>query len=223
MYIHTSKAERPVSGERTHIMEKLYTAIGDFYNEEGSQLIDVPDSEEEIYAKVEEIMETCPAGTVLTGDQIQILRAYLPAIGCDEATRDDNYSLQGKGTVTKTAEGRGIKVDATGELEVVSRWHADRKQWSGNMNVKRIGGEAQVKELTFDFYFFSIGISVNNEPIVLFNEHYTRTFNDPYHLADFNGGGTAQASRFDISKHIQWGFYMHVKCSVRTDEGTLVI
>ena len=22
---------------------------------------------------------------------------------------------------------------------------------------------------------------------------------------------------------IQWGFYMHVKCSLRTDEGTLVL
>ena len=38
-------------------MEKIYTAIGDFYNEDPSTLIDVPDNEEEIYAKVEEIME----------------------------------------------------------------------------------------------------------------------------------------------------------------------
>ena len=52
-------------------MEKLYTAIGDFYNEEGSQLIDVPDNEEEIYAAINEIMDTCPAGTVklLTGER----------------------------------------------------------------------------------------------------------------------------------------------------------
>ena len=168
-------------------------------------------------------MAECPAGTVLSGEQIQILRAYLPAIGCDEATRDENYSLQGKGTVTKKAEGCGIAVEATGDLEVASRWHADRKQWTGNMQVKRAGGEAQVKELTFNFYYLSIGISVNNEPIVLYNEHYTRSFNDPYHLADFNGGGTAQASRLDISKHIQWGFYMHASCKVRTDAGTLLV
>lgn len=206
-------------------MEKIYTAIGDFYNEDPSTLIDVPDDEEEVYAKVEEIMESCPAGTVLTNEQIQILRAYLPAIGCDEATRDENYSLQGKGTVTKTAEGCGIKVEATGELDVESRWeqHHDRKQWTGVMNVRRIGGEAAVKELSFDFYYLSVGLSVNNEPIVLYNEHYSRSFNDPYHLADFNSGGTAQASRCDISKHIQWGFYMHAKCGVRTDEGTLLI
>ena len=204
-------------------MEKIYTAIGNFYNDGGSELIDVPSDEEEIYAKVEEIMNTCPTGTVLTSEQIQILRAYLPAIGCDEATQDDNGSMQGKGTVTKKAEGCGIAVEATGELDVESRWHADRKQWTGNMQVKRAGGEAQVKELTFDFYYMSVGLSVNNEPIVLYNEHYTRSFNDPYHLADFNGGGTAQASRIDISKHIQWGFYMHAKCSVRTDMGTLVI
>ncbi|MBQ6391444.1 MAG: hypothetical protein IJH88_07455 [Eggerthellaceae bacterium] len=206
-------------------MEKIYTAIGNFYNEDPSTLIDVPDDEQEIYATIEKIMETCPAGTELTNEQIQIIRAYLPAVGCDEATQDDNYSLQGKGTVTKTAEGCGIKVEATGELDVESRWeqHHDRKQWTGCMNVKRVGGEAEVKELTFDFYYFSVGLSVNNRPIVLYNEHYRRSFNDPYHLADFNGGGTAQASRCDISKHIQWGFYMHAKCSVRTDEGTLVI
>ena len=205
-------------------MEKIYTAIGNFYNEEGAQLIDVPANEEEIYAKVEEIMNTCPAGTVLTKEQIDILRAYLPAIGCDEISQDENYSLEGKGVVTKKAEGCGVSVEATGELEVVSRWeqHHDRKQWTGHMNVKRTGGTAEVKELTFDFYFLSIGVSVDNKPIVLYCEHYTRTFNDPYHLADFNGGGTAQAVRLDISKHIQWGFYMRSACSVRTDEGTLV-
>ena len=204
-------------------MEKLYTAIGDFYNEEDAQLIDVPEDQQEIYAKVEEIMKECPVGTVLSKEQIDILRAYLPAIGCDEATRDDNYSLQGKGTVTKKAEGCGIAVEATGELDVTSRWHADRKQWTGNMQVKRVGGEAQVKELTFNFYYLSIGVSVDNKPIVLYNEHYVRSFNDPYHLADFNGGGTAQASRVDISKHVQWGFYMHATCAVRTDEGTLLV
>ena len=206
-------------------MEKIYTAIGDFYVEEGAQLIDVPEDEEEIYAAIEKIMDECPAGTILTKEQIDILRAYLPAIGCDEATRDGNYSLQGKGTVTKKAEGCGIAVEATGELEVVSRWEQahDRKQWTGNMNIKRAGGDAQVKELTFNFYYLSIGVSVDNQPIVLYNEHYVRSFNDPYHLADFNGGGTAQASRIDISKHIQWGFFMHVSCGVRTDQGTLLV
>ena len=206
-------------------MEKLYTAICDFYNEEGSQLIDVPSDEQEIYAKIEEIMESCPAGTVLTSEQIQILRAYLPAIGCDEATRDDNNSLQGKGMVTKKVEGCGVSVEATGELEVVSRWeqHHNRKQWTGSMNIKRTGGDAQVKELNFNFYVLSIGVSVDDQLIVLYNEHYTRTFNDPYHLADFNGGGTAQTSRIDISKHVQWGFYMHASCGVRTDQGTLLV
>ena len=206
-------------------MEKIYTAIGDFYNEEGSELIDVPSDEQEVYATIEKIMAECPAGTVLSDEQIQILRAYLPAIGCDEATRDENYSLQGKGHVTKTAEGCGIKVEATGDLSVESRWEQahDRKQWTGNMTVKRAGGEAQVKELTFNFYYLSIGVNVDSKPIVLYNEHYTRSFNDPYHLEDFNGGGTAQASRADISKHIQWGFFMHASCAVRTDEGTLLV
>lgn len=70
-------------------MEKIYTAIGNFYNEDPSTLIDVPDDEQEIYATIEKIMETCPAGTELTNEQIQIIRAYLPAVGCDEATQDD--------------------------------------------------------------------------------------------------------------------------------------
>ena len=206
-------------------MEKLYTAIGNFYNEDGIELIDVPADEQEIYAKVEEIMAKNPMSSVLSDEDVAVLRAYLPAIGSDEASQDDNYSLQGNGTVTKSAEGCGIAVDATGELDVTSRWeqHHDRKQWSGVMKVKRTGGEAKVKELTFDFYYLSIGKDAQGNFIVLYNEHYTRSFNDPYHLADFNGGGQAQASRYDISKHIQWGFFMHVQCSVRTDEGTLVI
>ena len=204
-------------------MEKHFAAIGNFYNEEGAQLIDVPADENEIYAKVEEIMEACPPSTVLTKEQADILRAYLPAIGCDEATSDDSYSLQGKGAVTKTGEGCGIAVEATGEVEVTSRWHADRKQWTGDMKVKRTGGALKAKELTFDFYFLSVGVNADGDPIVLYNEHYTRTFNDPRHLADFNDGNFAQASRIDISKHIQWGFYLRATCSVRTDMGTLLV
>lgn len=206
-------------------MEKLYTAVGNFFNDESVQLIDVPGDEQEIYAKVEEIMASKPAGSELTEEEVAILRAYLPAIGTDEASQDDNYSLQGNGTVTKKAEGAGVSVDATGILDVESRWEQehDRKQWSGTMKVQRTGGDAQVKELTFNFYYLSIGMGVSGNFVVLYNEHYSRTFNDPYHLKDFNEGGEAQASRYDISKHIQWGFYMHCTCEIRTDQGTLLI
>lgn len=202
-------------------MEKLFTAIGGFYNEEGTQLLSVPSDEQAIYAKVEEIMMRSPMGTVLKDEDVAILRSYLPAIGCDEASRDDSGSLQGKGEVLKKAEGCGISVDARGVLSVESRWHADRKQWTGIMYVTRTGGEAQVKELQFEFHYLSVGKDDQGRFIVLYNEIYHRSFNDPYHLADFNGGGTAQASRMDISKHAQWGFYMHVKCKVLTAEGTL--
>ena len=204
-------------------MEKLYTAIGDFYNEEGVELIDVPADEQEIYAKIDDIIARNPMSTVLSDEDVAILRAYLPAIGCDEATRDGNGSLQGKGEVTKKAAGKGIEVEATGVLDVESRWHAERKQWTDHMYVKRTGGEAQVKELTFEFYNLSIGQNAEGQFIVLYSAHFTRTFNDPYHLADLNGGGTAQASRIDISKHNQWGFYMHAICKIRTDEGTLIV
>ena len=206
-------------------MEKLYTAIGAFYNEEGTELIDVPSDEQEVYAKVEEIMNTKTAGSKLSAEELAILRAYLPAIGCDEQTQDDNYSLQGKGTATKKAEGAGLSVEATGILDVESRWEQehDRKQWSGTMKVKRTGGEGIVKELTFDFYYLSVGMDVEGDFVVLYNKHYNRTFNDPYHLKDFDEGGEAQASRYDISKHVQWGFYMHTTCTIRTDMGTLVL
>ena len=204
-------------------MEKIYTAIGDFYNDGSPLPLAAPDNEEEVYAKVEEIMDSCPCGTILTDDQVAVLRSYLPIIGCDEVTEGQNGSFEGKGTVTKNAEGCGVSVEATGECEVASRWGSDRKQWVGNMRVKRTGGDAQVKELTFEFRYLSLGMNTEKKFIVLYNEHYTRTFNDPYHLADFNGGGTAQASRIDISKHVQWGYFMHLKCALRTDQGTLTI
>ena len=152
-----------------------------------------------------------------------VLRACLPAIGSDEQTQDDNGSLQGKSTVEIAGKGLGLEVEARGELAVESRWHAERKQWSGDMHVTRKGGDEKVKELAFDFYYFSIGKTAQDEFIVLYNEHYNRTFIDPYHLGDFNRGGTAQASRIDISKHNQWGFFMHTKCSLLTAQGTLVL
>ena len=204
-------------------MEKLFTAIGNFYNDGSEQLVDVPSDELEVYAKVEEIIARSPMGKILPAEDVAILRSYLPAIGCDEADQDMDGSMQGKGVVTKKAEGCGVAVEAIGELQVESRWHANRKQWTGNMKVTRTGGDLQVKELAFEFDYLSIGQDERGNFIVLYNERYDRNFIDPYHLADFNGGGQAQASRCDISKHIQWGFYMRAKCFLRTDEGTLVL
>lgn len=206
-------------------MEKAFTAIGNFYNEEGTELVEVPASEEEIYAKIEYIIENNPMGSVLSDEDVKILRSYLPAVGSDEANQDGNGSLQGKGVVSKTAEGCGISVKATGTLSVESRWeqHHDRKQWTGNIDIERTGGDAQVKELAFNFQYISIGQNEEGQFIVLFSSNETRTFNDPYHLADFNNGGKAQASRAAISKFIQWGFFMRATCAVRTDQGTLLV
>ena len=204
-------------------MEKAYTAIGDFYNEEGVELIDVPENEEDIYEAISKFIDENPMGSYISDDDLKMLRAYLPAVGCDEATRDGNGGLQGKGIVTKKKSGCGVEVEATGDIAVESRWeqHHDRKQWSGVLDVQRCGGDAKVKELTFNFTYLSIGKDAEGKFRVLYSAKYERTFNDPYHLADFNNGGKASASRFDISKHIQWGFYMLVTCKLRTDEGTL--
>lgn len=206
-------------------MDTRYAAIGGFYNEEGTELIAVPDDKTAVFAAVEEIMENCPASTVLTDEQVAILRAYLPAIGCDEQTQDENGSLQGKGTIEKSVEGCGIKAKVTANLEVASQWeqHHDRKQWVGNMALTREGDGLPVKELDFSFRYLSIGQNAAGEFIVLYNAAYGRDFTDPIHLNHFNEGGTAEASRIDISKHIQWGFYMHAKCEMRTNEGTLTV
>ena len=203
-------------------MEKAFAAIGAFYDD-GGQRVDVPADELEIYARVDDIMARNPMGSILSDEDMAVLRSYLPAIGCDEQGQDIDGSMEGKGVVTKSAEGCGVKVDASGELEVVSRWGAARKQWSGVMKVSRTGGEKVVKELSFEFDFLSIGQDEQGNFIVLYNEHYDRNFIDPYHLKDFNEGGQAQASRFNVSKHLQWGFYMRAKCYLRTDEGSLFL
>ena len=56
-------------------MDKLYAAIGNFYNDESVELIDVPADEEEIYAKVEEIMALKPRGYLLKPINMEMLLA----------------------------------------------------------------------------------------------------------------------------------------------------
>ncbi|MGI6032563.1 MAG: hypothetical protein ACOX69_04025 [Coriobacteriales bacterium] len=206
-------------------MEKAFTAIGAFYNEEGTELVEVPDDELAIYKKVDEIIAGNSMGNPLSEENLAILRSYLPAIGSDEQSQDDNGSLQGKGTVTKKISGCGIEVEATGLLDVSSVWEQvhDRKQWSGLMKVKRLGGDAKVLELSFSFMNVSIGKGPDGKFEILYSANHTRSFTDPYHIADFDNGGTAEASRFDISKHVQWGYYMRCTCAVRTDQGTLLV
>ena len=110
-------------------MEKLFTAIGNFYNPEGTQLIDVPENEEDIYKAVSKFIDENPMGAYISDEDLTMLRSYLPAVGTDEATQDGNGGLQGKGIVTKKAEGAGVEVEVKGDLAVESRWeqHHDRK------------------------------------------------------------------------------------------------
>ena len=204
-------------------MEKAYTAIGDFYNEEGVELIDVPADEEEMYQAISKFIDENPMGTVIAADDLKMLRTYLPAIGCDETSRDGNGSLQGKGTVTKKKSGCGLDVEATGKLQVESRWeqHHDRKEWSGLFELERLGGEELILDFTCHFTYLSIGQNDAGEFCVLYSAKYDRKFTDSVHIKDVNGDGKASVSRFDISKHIQWGFFMLATCDVRTEQGTL--
>ena len=203
-------------------MEKTRAAIGSF-NATGGATVDLPATDKEMCDKIEEIMAACPMGTVLTNDQIAILGTYLNAIGCDNVTQDYEGSFEGSGSVATSAEGCGVSAEARCGLSVEGRWGATRKQWTGDMQVTRTGGTENVSRVAFDFYFLSIGKDSQNRLIVLYNEHYDRAFTDPYHIEDFNGGGTARASRIDISKHVQVGFYMSAKCSLLTSQGTLVL
>lgn len=204
-------------------MEKAYNAIGGFYNAEGTELAPVPEDMAEVVETVEDILSKYGNAAVISDEDAKILRSYLPAIGSDEAGQDGNGALIGRGVTKKTVSGCGVTVEAEADLEVSTQWeqYHDRKQWKGIMKAKKIEG-IPVRALIFNFKYVSICQNAEGKFYIFYCRDYERVFNDPRHVEDFNNGGTAEGSRIEISKGLQWGFYMSCKISVRTAEGTLV-
>ncbi|MDO4503016.1 MAG: hypothetical protein Q4D06_07505 [Coriobacteriia bacterium] len=200
-------------------------AIGAYLNNEGAELIAVPEDREEIIAKVKEVMDANQPGSILSEDDLAILRAYLPAIGAAESTVNPTGGLNGKGKETVTVEGGGITVEATGTLDVTSVWEDfhDRKQWTGDMKIRKTDGTAPTMRIDFNFRFFGIGLDADGNHVVLHNKVQGRPFSDAVHTADFDAGNVAETCRIDISTFVQDGFFLAAECNIRTTAGLLTI
>lgn len=208
-------------------MEKNVQAIGGMRVAEGAEVAQPPEDSVELYHKLMETLNKYNMSATLSDDDLKLLCGYLPALGADEYQDADDGTLQGNGKFEKEVEGAGLKVKATASLDCTSLWGAEhmRKQWTGIIDVTKIGGEARVLEIGFNFGFYSFGYgpAPDYKFQLLYHGNYSRVYDDTNTLNRFENGETVGGSRIDISKHVQQGFFMFAKCVIRTTEGTLII
>lgn len=196
-------------------MEKNFAAIGYFYNDENTQLADVPAEPKDVVAKVYEIVNASPAGTVLSAEDSAIVRAYLAAIGSASVTNSTDGALQGCEESEYAVEGAGAKLAVKSELECKGVWDRTRMQWTGKMTVAEEGG-AGIISCEFTFTYASFTVTADGRVKVLYTSTHSRKYEGVY------AESPIVSTFIGTSNNVQWGYFMGACCKVVTEEGVVV-
>ena len=202
-------------------MGKNITAIGNVSN---SADVEKSMSPEEARDYLAAFAESHYSGDVLSADEAGKIVVALASLGSDEMSVSEDGALQGNSVIEYTAEGAGVEVAVCSKIGVKGVLDRCRNQWSCDMGVTKMGGDATVYSLKFAFRFLGFGTSTAGETVVLFDYGYGREFKgSDQMLADFVKGKKASASQFDFSKFEHWGYFLMGTCDIVTSEGTLEV
>lgn len=202
-------------------MGKKFTAIGNVSN---SADVEKSMSPEEARDYLAAFAESHYSGDVLSADEAGKIVVALASLGSDEMSVSEDGALQGNSVIEYTAEGAGVEVAVCSKIGVKGVLDRCRNQWSCDMGVTKMGGDATVYSLKFAFRFLGFGTSTAGETVVLFDYGYGREFKgSDQMLANFVKGKKASASQFDFSKFEHWGYFLMGTCDIVTSEGTLEV
>lgn len=202
-------------------MGKNFTVIGNVSN---SADVEKSMSPEEARDYLAAFAESHYSGDVLSADEAGKIVVALASLGSDEMSVSEDGALQGNSVIEYTAEGAGVEVSVCSKIGVKGVLDRCRNQWSCDMGVTKMGGDATVYSLKFAFRFLGFGTSTAGETVVLFDYGYGREFKgSDQMLANFVKGKKASASQFDFSKFEHWGYFLMGTCDIVTSEGTLEV
>ncbi len=200
-------------------MSKNFTAIASVSADDQPSSM----SAEQALEYMKSFIATNKAGYVLSADDLGGVINALKAIGSDEVSISEGGALQGKGTVEYTAEGAGLTVAVSSDLECQGVWDRGRMLWSTRMNLQKNAGDEEALELVFKYHFISFGTGSDGNGKVFYNYSYTKTFKDDNITEAFNAGEKVASSQCDVSTNQQWGYCLIATCEIITAAGNLSV
>lgn len=192
---------------------KSFAAVATFAENEEAAAVEVPGDIAEVRAKLQEIADKYGMGEVLSDEDQLIIKAYLPAIGCNEVGVSPDNALVGGGSYAfeRSELGCDFKVEGNMWCKGVGE---GRIEYYNEMKVAKTGGDAKVLDMAFTFRGVSYGMGPSGALKVLYKREFTRSF---------SGVDAAAASFDDRYTFTQWGFFYTASCDVATSKGTVTL
>ena len=194
-------------------MPNTIAAIGTFGDDGAPSTVTVPSDIEEVLDALNKIVDKYNMGDVLSDEDHQIVKAYLPAIGVDETSMSAYDALLGQGSYKFERADKGLEVLVQGDLGCRDSGEA-RIEWWGTVDIQKTGGDTFIKDYDITFRGASFGMGPTGKMKLIYKRDFSREFPGCDHVF------SAFDDRFSFT---QWGFFFSVSATMTTDKGDIEI
>lgn len=194
-------------------MANTVAAIGTFGDDGNPSSVAVPQDIEEILDTLNGIVDKYGTGEVLSDEDHQIVKAYLPAIGVEETSMSAYDALIGTGSFKFDRQDKGVEVSVQGDMGCRDSGEG-RIEWWGAINLNKTGGQTFIKKYDVTFRGASFGMGPTGKMKLIYKRDFSR---------EFPAGDEVFASFDDRFSFTQWGFFFSVSCRLTTSEGDIII
>lgn len=169
---------------------------------------------QESLAKMKEFAATHQSGAVLAGEELENVKAWIAAIGCDEAGVSDQGSWQGKVKDSYDVEKDGLAVKVDTLIECKNVWDRTRMEWYAEVGMQKTSNGQRLQEIECRFTYMGFGTNADGEAVLLYNNSYQKDYAADAVTKAFDAGKRAAVSHIDISNNVQWAFCAIVECTL---------
>ena len=194
-------------------MAKTIAAIGTFGDDGTPSTVQAPQDLEAVTAKLNEIVDKYETGDVLSDEDKNIVKAYLPVIGVDETSISGYDARLGTGAYKFAKSDKGLDLLVQGDLGCRDSGEA-RIEWWGNIDITKTSGSTDIYSYDVTFRGASFGMGPSGNMKLIYKRDFSR---------EFPGGDEMFASFNDRFSFTQWGFYFSVACRLKTSEGDVFV
>ncbi|NHM13633.1 hypothetical protein [Xiamenia xianingshaonis] len=194
-------------------MVNTVAAIGTFGDDGAPSTVAVPDDINEVLDTLNAIVDKYNMGDVLSDEDHQIVKAYLPAIGVEETSMSAYDALLGSGSFKFNRADKGLELLVQGDLGCRDSGEA-RIEWWGTIDVQKTSGDTVIKGYDVTFRGASFGMGPTGKMKLIYKRDFDR---------EFPACDQVSSSFTDRFSFTQWGFFFSVSCDLTTNEGDIVI
>ncbi len=194
-------------------MANTVAAIGTFGDDGAPSTVEVPQDIYQVLDTINEIVDKYGTGEVLSEEDKQIVKAYLPAIGVEETSLSAYNALIGSGSFKFDKQDKGVDVLVQGDLGCRDSGEG-RIEWWGTMDLQKTGGETDISKFDVTFRGASFGMGPTGKMKLIYKRDFSR---------DFPAGDKVFTAFDDRFTFTQWGFFFSVTSTLSTSEGDITI